>query len=206
MTKKMLLFRLRCVGLFLTALIVAGVLLRVLFGEPTFEVFKDLLPVAIGIAAVYLAHVFQQRSMFIQALRCLWSGIIEAKNELLAYANLPKPTLESYAKAYRAIASAIDEMRGVYRNIGEDKEYVGYFPYEPLHDMRKALEELGHENITAETRQHAWDAIQQAWLAMRYNFLSEFETPEPTHPILTRGSQRTQKRGISPNRRVIDDA
>jgi hypothetical protein len=203
MTKKMLWRRLWCVGLLFVAMIVVGVLIQVRSGPTAFGVFKDLMPVAISIAAVYLAHVFQERSMFIQALRSLWSDLIEAKNELLAYAHLPAPTPEDYTKAYRTIATAIDEMRGGYRNVGEDEEHVGYFPYEPLHDMRKALKQLDYKNISDEKRKQVGEAIEQAWLALRYNFLSEFETPEPTHPIWARGTRRVQKQGIAPKRRGV---
>jgi hypothetical protein len=185
-------------------MIVIGVILGAYKPKDVFPIFKDLLPIAISIVAVYLAHIFQQRSMFVQSLRSLWTNIIESKNELLSYANLPEPQMGDYAKAYRAIAAAIDEMRGVYQNVGEDRHYVGYFPYEPLHDMRKALKELGHENVTDSARKRTWDAIQQAWLSMRFSFLNEFDTPEPTNPILVAGTWRNQEPGSSPRRGEVE--
>jgi len=193
----MLLIRLWCVGAALVAAIVIGVLIRVYGGEAAFGVFKDLLPAGISIAAVYLAHVFQQRSMFVQSLRELWSKVIYAKNELVAYANLEEPKADDFAIAYRAIATAIDEVRGVYRNVGENEKYVGYFPYEPLHDMRKALDELRPGNEPSHKREFAGAAIQQAWNAMRFDFLSEFDTPEPTQPIVNRNARRTQESGTA---------
>jgi hypothetical protein len=128
--------------------------------------------------------------------------LIEAKIELIAYTNLTTPQPDDYTKAYRMIGSAIDKMRGVYRNVGEDEKHLGYFPYEPLHDMRKELEKLGLAN-TEEGRARARHAINRAWKAMRYKFLVEFETPEPTRPIVVRNYRSVQKRGISPHRRGV---
>lgn len=117
------------------------------------------------------------------------------------YTDLVTPQAQDYNNAYRALSTVIDEMRGVYRNIGEDQQYVGTFPYEPLHDMRRAMEQLGNGKPTADRRREAREKIDQAWDAMRYDFLSEFETPEPLRPISKRDSKRIQRPGSKPRRR-----
>ncbi len=198
MTKRMLVRRLWVTGVALAALAISIAGMR-FYSEPLFEVAVALMPVPIVIAAAYLAHAFQQRSLYVQALRTLWSQIIVALNDLREYVDLPDPSLAQYAHAKRSISIVIDEMRGFYRNVGESEEHIGYYPFEPLHDMRKALEALGHDAPDVDQRADANEQIEQAWFALRQPFLAEFETPEPTSPITRRGAVSTQRPGQRPD-------
>ena len=107
-----------------------------------YDYMKDMALVFVTVVAAYLASVFQRRNSFIEALREEWQDIIKAKSALFAYTQLDNPTQKDYVTAFCAISESIDNMRSVYKNVGETGSLVGLYPYEPLHDMRRALQEL----------------------------------------------------------------
>jgi hypothetical protein len=181
--------------------IAVAVTLR-LFGEDeAYGTVKDLSPLVIAILAAFLASSFQERATFVQSLRSLWSQLIDAKNELMEYTRTPSPSSEQYAYAFKQLSKAIDEMRGVYRNVGEDDNYRGYFPYEPLHDMRRSLKKLEQSPDDADAAEAAQREISAAWDALRPSFLAEFAPPEPTTPIVLRKSVDERQSGIAPAQR-----
>lgn len=158
---------------------------------------KDMSPLLLGILAVFLTSWYQQRMAFLQAMRTLWSHMIEAKVAMLAYAATPSKTDDAYRAAYHQISRAIDEMRTVYRNVGENDRYIGWYPYEPLNDMRKAFEKL-RGNAHEPAAERARERIEASWAALRWRFLEEFGAPEPTHPITSIGEQPDRLRGPRP--------
>jgi hypothetical protein len=162
-----------------------------------YSLLKDMSPLLLGILAVFLTSWYQQRMAFLQAMRALWSHMIEAKVGMLAYAATPARTDDAYRSAYHQISRAIDEMRTVYRNVGENESYVGWYPYEPLNDMRKAFEELRRDS-SDRAAERARDKIEASWAALRWRFLEEFGAPEPTHPITQIGERPERARGPRP--------
>jgi hypothetical protein len=188
MTLRMLSKRIALVGAGLGSLIVLAVIVKLAGNDEGYGIIKDLSPLVVAILAAYLASCFQQRATFVQSLRSLWSQLIDAKNDLVEYTRTPSPSREHYEHVYKQLSKAIDEMRGVYRNLGESDEVKGLFPYEPLHDMRKTLERLGYDFQDGEKAEAARDAIWARWSALRPRFLAEFSPPEPTDPITQRGS------------------
>lgn len=154
-----------------------------------YDLLKDFSSVAIAIAAAYLAYCFQKRSDFISALRELWHAMIDAKNALIAYTQDANPTQAAFTNAYSALSRAIDQMRGVYRNVDETTKDIGWFPFEPLHDMRKSLEALGFGISSEARREAARQQIVDSWNALRPAFLKEFSTPNPTHSITSYGAK-----------------
>jgi hypothetical protein len=66
----------------------------------------------------------------------VWSHLIEAKTHLVAYTMDPEPNGDDYVEAYKRVSKAIDEVRGVYLNVGEDGRYRGWYSYQPLHGSR----------------------------------------------------------------------
>lgn len=158
---------------------------------------KDFSPLVIAVGAAYLAYCFQRRQAFLISLRDLWKELVEAKGELIEYTHNPEPDQAAFSKAHRGLSRAIDTVRGVYRNVGETEERIGLYPFEPLHDMRKALSELGWTNVTPDQRLAARRRFIRSWNALRWAFLKEFSTPEPPHPI-------TSYDGADPRRADID--
>jgi len=186
MTKAMLIRRLAAVVVLIVGLVTAAVVGRLFGGPPgmaLYEIITDFTELQIALIAVYLAYVFQQRAFFVQMLRALWSQIIVAKNEIIRYAHDPVLTQEKYAHTFGAVSIAIDEMRGVYRNVGEHGQALGLYPYEPLHDMLRALTQLGYGEPSDGQRANCRARVVRAWNALRYDFRREFRPPEPSHPI-----------------------
>ena len=163
-----------------------------------YELGKDLFPLIVAVAATFLASWFQQRATFLESLRRLWSHLIDAKLCLIEYAEGRERSQAQYRSTYRALARAIDEMRGVYRNVGESSKVVGRYPYEPLHDMRRALERVGHGTYDEQASAEAIELIDQAWNALRAEFLAEFIPPEPTAPILEPWSHDPRRPRLRP--------
>jgi len=187
MTKELLRYNVFVVMASFAALAVVAIGSRVVsHSDSGFQVIKDIVPLAIAIGAAYLAYCFQRRQAFLVSLRDLWKEFIEAKAELVEYTHNSEPDQMAFGKAHRTLSKAIDAVRGVYRNVGETDEAVGLYPFEPLHDMRRALQQLGWVESTPEKRTEARRRVIQAWNALRWAFLQEFSTPEPRHPITRR--------------------
>lgn len=150
---------------------------------------KDFSSLIIATGATYLAYCFQRRQAFLSSLRDLWREFVEAKGELIEYTHNPHPDQAAFGKAHRALSRAIDTVRGVYRNVGENERKIGLFPFEPLHDMRRTLEELGWTYVTTERQVKARKSLIKSWNALRCAFLKEFSTPEPPHPVTGRWAE-----------------
>ena len=107
-----------------------------------YEYLRDMsLLIATG-GVAYITNVFQKRHGFVEALKEEWRDIIATKSALFAYTQLERPTLEQYIATFCRLSETIDNMRSVYRNVGETDDLVGLYPYAPLHDMRRALQTL----------------------------------------------------------------
>lgn len=192
MTKSMLVRRLLGVFCLIGAILLGAVLGRYFggtVGQEAYVIARDFKEIIIALGAVYLAHVFQQRAFFVQSLRSLWSDIIRAKNLLVQYTHDPALTAEKFGQAHQQLSYAIDDLRAVYSNVGESRQQLGYFPFEPLHDMRRALDALGFVETDAEGRKLARARIMQAWHALRFNFRREFQPPQATRPVTARYSR-----------------
>ena len=168
-------------------LLVAAIVCKFyLHSEDGYSTIKDFSSLLIAIGAAYLAYCFQRRQAFLVSLRDLWKELVEAKGELIEYTHNPNPDQVAFSKAHRALSKAIDTVRGVYRNVGETEDEIGLYPFEPLHDMRKVLDELGFGKATPDKRRAARLRFLRSWNALRWAFLKEFSTPEPPHPITAR--------------------
>jgi len=176
-----------------------------LAGTPTerllkdiYEYLKDMSLVLVTVVAAYLANVFQKRSLFLNSLKEEWRDIVKAKSALFSYTQLEAADRKTYFEAYCRISETIDNMRAVYRNVGENAHQVGIYPYEPLHDMRRALQSLKPDNdreVTSDDRQLARDSIMQSFYALRETFLEELDLEAPDHPLLIQNSRRLKKSG-----------
>jgi hypothetical protein len=170
------------------------------FVEDIYEYMKDMALVFVTVVAAYLANVFQKRSKFVESLEEEWRGIVRTKSALSAYCEKSFPTADDYIAAYCRISETIDNMRIVYRNVGETDALVGLYPYAPLHDMRRALQTLDpvkSQNVPAEDRALARDAILQSFAALRERFLEELDLEAPVHPLLISSGRRLKVPGAT---------
>lgn len=164
-----------------------------------YEYLKDMALVFVTVVAAYLANVFQKRQQFINALKEEWRDIIRSKSALYTFTQLAKPTGDDYLRAFCSISETIDNMRTVYRNVGETDSLIGLYPFSPLHDMRRALQTLDPRkgDVTAEQRRLARDAILQAFYALRESFLDELDPEAPDNPTLIFAGRRLKKPGAT---------
>jgi hypothetical protein len=166
--------------------------------KDVYEYLRDMsLLLATG-GVAYIANVYQKRASFIDALKEEWRDIIAAKSVVFSYTQIERPTLEQYLTAFCKLSETIDNMRSVYRNVGETGDLIGIYPYAPLHDMRRALQTLDPRkapDADIEKRNLARDAILQSFYALRETFLEELDLEEPDHPLLISGGRRTKISG-----------
>jgi hypothetical protein len=168
--------------------------------KDVYDYMKDMALVFVTVIAAYLANVFQKRSKFVESLEEEWRGIVRTKSALFTYCEKTFPTADDYIAAFCRISETIDNMRIVYRNVGETKKLVGLYPYEPLHDMRRALQTLDprtNANITADAQTLARDEILQSFSALRENFLEELDLEAPSHPLLVVNGRRLKSSGAT---------
>lgn len=166
--------------------------------KDTYEYMKDMSLVFVTVVAAYLASVFQRRSSFVESLRAEWRDIVASKSMLFTYTQIERPTRQQYLEAFCRLSETIDNMRTVYRNVGETTDLIGLYPYSPLHDMRRALQSLDpgkNADIIPEQRRLARDAILQSFYALRESFLDELDPEEPDRPLLIYGGRRLKKPG-----------
>ncbi|MFT7575606.1 MAG: hypothetical protein ACI9XZ_001987 [Alphaproteobacteria bacterium] len=165
-----------------------------------YSYMRDMALVLVTMAAVYLADVFQKRSKFVASLEEEWREMVKTKNKLVLFCDREDATLNDYLTAYERMSATLDNMRIVYRNVGETDHLIGLYPYSPLHDMRRALETLDPRRsgvATAEQRRIVRTAIQQSFKALRETFLEELDLEEPTHGQLVSGARRVKKPGAT---------
>ena len=178
---------------------------KVLFAA--YEYLKDMsLLIATG-GVAYLGNVFQSRATFIDSLKDEWRDILHAKSALLEFTHLEQPSQQQYFAAFNILSETIDNMRTVYRNVGETDQLVGLFPYEPLHDMRRALQTLNPAKqgvISPEQQKLVRDSVLQSFYSLREQFLEELDLEPPSRPILNPGSSRRKRTGALASAKLRD--
>jgi hypothetical protein len=148
----------------------------------------DMLAGLMGVGAGVLAIIFQRRSEFVATVRAEWSACLEAIAQVRTLYHRDQFDQLIYDNAYSKIWAAIDGMRSVYRDQGESRARVGYYPFATLHDIRLIIEHdfAGGAWPDADSRRRRMDQIESAWRLFRYRYLQELETPEPDNPVLGR--------------------
>lgn len=156
-----------------------------------------------GIVGLYAGSAFQRRSGFLESLRREWLAITEAKTAMVLVCRASPPSVASALDAWARLSIVIDRMRVVYGNVGETETLIGYYPYEPLHDMRRLWEEqilARGEDLPAASRsdlEAVENQIVASFQAMRETFLDELDLEPPTTPIIVRGRLRRKRVGAA---------
>lgn len=167
--------------------------------KDAYEFLRDMaLLIATG-GVAYITNVFQKRHSFLESLKEEWRDIIATKSELLRYMHKETPTHEEYVRAYTCLSETIDNMRTVYRNVGETEDAIGLYPFAPLHDMRRVLQTLDPRKTASspEARKLARDTMLQSFYALRDGYLEELDLDEPDNPILMSGARRLRVPGAT---------
>ncbi|MFM2423245.1 MAG: hypothetical protein RL291_1775 [Pseudomonadota bacterium] len=172
-----------------------------------YDLIRDTsLLIATG-GVAYITNAFQQRQSFIEALKGEWHDIVRAKSALLTYMHKPAPTHDEYVAAYTRLSETIDNMRVVYKNVGETDGYIGLYPFAPLHDMRRVLQRLDPRNgpMTDEQRKLARDTMLASFYALRDEFLDELDLEPPATSLLPAGARRIKQPGALAWARRLQD-
>lgn len=168
-----------------TVALLAGVLLRVYDRPPDwliYETYKDLLPLVIAIPAAYLAFAFQRRGAYAEALREYWSSLVRTIRGACAYTRLAAPTEEQYLGVLRELSIAIDEARGVFKNLPVPGRPDGWYPFEPVKEIHDDLRDVGFgPAVTPEQLAALRGRIEARWKLVRDEMLREFDRDVPTH-------------------------
>ncbi len=166
--------------------------------QATYDYLKDMSLLIATAGVAYLTNVFQKRSSFIDSLKEEWRDVLHAKSALLEFTHIEQPTNQQYVATFNVLSETIDNMRTVYRNVGETQDMIGLYPFAPLHDMRRVLQTLNPAkvgSVAEDQRKQVRDAILQAFYALREVFLEELDLEEPSRPLLIFGGRRTKKSG-----------
>ncbi len=169
------------------------VVTRLLDYEFVSQTIKDVIPLMLGVVAVVLSDGLQRRGRFLNSLRDEWRNIVRAKSALTLYCEKGRTDVDFYLAAFHVLSEAIDSLRVVYRNVDETSETIGYYPYEPLHDMRRYFEAIDPRHREATTKEEfrtAQAQIVESFLALREVFLDEIDVAEPSSPIVQRDARR----------------
>lgn len=164
--------------------IIAGLLLRRPFDQEAsgyYAAYKDMIPLVIAIPAAYLAFAFQRRSSYLQALRSVWGHMVGAIAAALTYVDTESPTQEQQRQVLAKLSIAIEEVRGVFKNIPAGGSRDGWYPFEPVKQIHHEIRDLGFgATCTAESRGAAKQRIYDMWKSSRTRLLAEFDRDEPT--------------------------
>lgn len=206
MTRRMLLRRLFAIVAALSLLVASGFAAKFLGWEDAYEALSDFSVPIIAVFAALLAHYLQRRATFLSVLREQWAAMVSAKAELVRYceaAQARTPDPDEYFAARAQFSRVIDEMRVVYRNVGETERLVGLYPFAPLHNMMIAFETLDPRRDPQGDHAAVWEVIWGSFNAVREHFLDEFAPPEPTRPVLIHKARRHKTPGASAAARGI---
>ena len=174
-----------------------------------YEFIRDMsLLLATG-GVAYVTNVFQKRNSFIDSLKTEWRDIVATKSTVFAFTQIDRPTEEQYMWAFCKLSETIDNMRIVYRNVGETDDLIGLYPYAPLHDMRRALQTLDPRKNAApsqDERNLVRDAVLQSFYALRERFLEELDLEQPDSPLLIYGGKRLKKSGAAEEAKGLQES
>ena len=147
-----------------------------------YRTYKDILPLVIAIPAAYLAFAFQRRNSYLQALRALWSQIVGAITEALTYTEMSSPSQAEHLVVLSSLRAAIEEVRGVFKNVPANSPPEGWYPFEPIKQVYNLVHDLGYgQDNSSATRLIAHTAIYEMWKSSRSQLLAEFDREIPTY-------------------------
>ncbi len=186
MTRKRLRNIIKIVTAIYLLCVLTGVTLRIFDAteeQKIYSTFKDLLPLIFAVPLGYLGFCFQRRNSFMSSLKFLWKNMIVAVNEAIQYTHREENSQEDFGAVLTSLSEVIDELRGVYKNIGETESNIGQYPFEPIKTINKEIKKLGYGKIENSVREKSRDLIIGNWQSIRKEFLHEFDRYEPTKPV-----------------------
>jgi hypothetical protein len=81
------------------------------------------------------------------------------------------------------LSVAIEEVRGVFKNVGESQNQRGIYPFEAIKTIHRAISDLGYGSEFSNDRaRRARATIIPAWKKGRAQLLRELDRDFPTYP------------------------
>ena len=155
-----------------------------------YETYKDLLSLMIALPAAYLGYCIQRRSSFLQFLRTAWSNLVAAVNGAYLYVRNEAPEKTEYVAVLASLRVGIDELRGIYRNVGEGSGEHGLYPVSPILDIYQQVERLRNfgplDAAEIERRNKLANDIFDQWKSVRRVLVSELDRPYPAEADIRR--------------------
>ncbi|HBG48252.1 MAG TPA: hypothetical protein DDW90_01835 [Cyanobacteria bacterium UBA9971] len=185
MTKKQLKINVFSIIIFLTIILIIYVVFYIIQYKLTihYEELIKLLPLIIAIPATYLGYCFQQRISYLKDLRNLAYNMVNSVREAIKYTYIENPEKTFKLDALCYLSKVIEEVRMFYKNVGQNKDYVGLYPFEPIKEIFKILERLETTSSEKE-RKDARNKIITKWKELwKEEFLHEFDRLEPSKPV-----------------------
>lgn len=148
-----------------------------------YAVWKDLLPLVVAIPAAWLGYCFQRRQTYLKDVRELWSKMVPAVQTAIQYTHNTAPDAETFSKMMHELSTVIDEVRGVFSNVGEEEGTSGFFPFDSLKDIHDEVGALGYTEYRPEVAKETRAKILRLWkLNVRRALLKELPRGEPEYP------------------------
>jgi hypothetical protein len=148
--------------------------------QKIYSAFKDMINLIIAIPAAWLAYCVQRRQAYLKDVRDLWSKMVVSFQDAVQYTYLMHPKQDDYGKVLKGLSYVMDELRGVFANVGEDDENIGLFPFESMKNIQKEISALGFgDNFKKGNCKTARDTILEYWKKLRNSFLYELERGVP---------------------------
>ena len=165
----------------LVVIVIAVVVLRKLLADTS--TLRFLIPSVIAIPAPWLAYCFQQRQAYLNNVLGLWFRLISASQEAIQYTHFICPDQDTFASACKSLSAVIEEVRGVFANIGETDDDGGLYPFEGLKTILTIISELGFgAEVPSSAAKEARNKILEAWKKTRHALLSELPRGVPIRP------------------------
>jgi hypothetical protein len=149
---------------------------------PLYSTFKDLVPLIIAIPAAWLAYCFQRRQAYLKDVRELWSMVVVAIQDSIQYTHFRSPEQSDYGKVLCSLSTAIEEMRTVFMNVGEEGESIGLFPFESIKTIHTKVSSLGFgTHFNSEDAKAARYEIVELFKKLRRCYLAELQRGVPAN-------------------------
>ncbi len=175
-------------------LVVLGVILSLIDSTNNriyYSTFKDLIPLVLGIAASYITYLVQQRLSFLKQLNIIWSETVSVIQHAAHFCEKNEKDEETYYQYLINISIVIDDIRGLYKNLEEDYDGVGLYPFEPIKEVYVLFKKYGMSDN--KDSNNCKNMIYKLWKSMRKEFLKEFnrQIPSFTHSHWINNEQLT---------------
>lgn len=144
-----------------------------------YATYKDVLPLLVAIPAAWLAFSVQRRMSYLQQLRLIWSKLVEAVQSALEYTDLESPEASDQQKTLRTIRIVIDEIRALFKNVGETDRRRGVYPFGEVKNIHDLVRDLSPTSFTPTAAAKTRAEILSHWKQAQRFLLPEFDREEP---------------------------